>query len=170
MDYFLAEIEYYDRHSLSMLREPQLFFKKLEHVRVLFENVSDKALAQEHVRLQAHVTYYLGKIHRRLATQRDYVVASAEVFGKAKALLDQAQQLAEKHNDTILLGRIAFAFGQYYESLIPADSGQPNQRTENLAVARSYVMQAIQAFDSDKMLLEMGDATCFLEQRLGTTI
>jgi hypothetical protein len=164
--FHLAEVEYYDRYSLTFLGDSRIRFERLELVRTHFASVLEVAIQRNHMRLTALTTYYLGKTYRRLATYRSLNADSEVHFAEARRLLDQAFSLAAQYGDNVLLARIAFAYGQYYESLIPANEGRDDERRTALERAREQVQKSVNAFESIKMQLEKKDAQRFLEQRL----
>lgn len=164
--FHLAEVDYYDRHSLTLLGDARIQFERLRVARSRFEAVLKAAKDRQHQRLTALATYYLGKTYRRMATYRSLNIDSTEHFADARRLLEQATAIATEHGDTVLLARLAFAYAQYYESSVPADEEQTTERTTALDKARAYVWQAIAGFESIKMRLEKQDAEHFRDQRL----
>ncbi len=178
VDFYLAEVDYYDRHSIEIQEErlqAQLTIQVLEESRLKFEELLTRAEVhgdisereRTHVRLAAYCNYYLGKINRRIAIQSSESERGVDSMTFAEFHFNECESIASKYKDRVLSARLRFAIGQWHESgskyfkLIQFDQLQPT-----IGKARENVDKAITELDDFGMDLESRDALAFLTQRL----
>jgi hypothetical protein len=163
-NYYLAEAEYYGRDTFRLWGKESVHLN-LETSQKSFNRAlnewDEKHRGKEHYRLKAHITYYLGKIYRRLGTYDD-----------AEKLLTDAKNMAEQHTDSALAARAMYTLGQlYFDKAFEAMRDSSNsQVTQFVDQSRSQTIKAALAFHELGMVVESTDATAFLLRPIPPTI